>query len=466
MALNFDPIGGGQFKMAVKQIMEAEKQPLKQLEGRKANEEARLKLFQEFKSKFMGVDKAIEDISSFSKLREFKVDLGDGAALASVTIDKERAQPGSYQLEVRELAARTSVMSNGFEDPHEPALGLGFIVMDLDSGDRAEIFVDDQHSSLYDIASLINTNTELPIRAAVVRDAGETDLPWKLIMTAKKDGAENQIKFPEFYFMDGTRDFYIEDQKNAKNALISMDGFEMERESNDIIDFLPGINLHLKQARPGQPFSVNVTEDVQKIAGKMKGLVDQLNGILSFINAQNKVDENSNTRNTFAGDSGLQTIEYRLRNIMHEGFLGNDPEKDEARVLFLNQMGIEFDKSGQLAFKEDRFNKMMEKDYDAMAEAISGQFGFAYQLRQLIGGFTRAGSGTLAIREQGFRNRIKDIDQQIDSKTRRLDQREQALTDQFARLEASLSNLQRQQQYLSATLPGGGGGNLVQQLLG
>ena len=63
MGLRFDPVGGGQFKQAIKQIMEAESQPLKQLEARKAREETRLKLFQEFKGKFSGVDKALAELT-------------------------------------------------------------------------------------------------------------------------------------------------------------------------------------------------------------------------------------------------------------------------------------------------------------------------------------------------------------------------------------------------------------------
>src|ERR1700744_3604443 len=98
-------MGGGQFKQAVKQIIEAESQPIKQLEAHKAKEQARLKLFQEFKTKFAGMDKAISDLSNFQTFREFKVDLGDGQNQASVTVDKNKAQPGSYKIEVSDLAA-------------------------------------------------------------------------------------------------------------------------------------------------------------------------------------------------------------------------------------------------------------------------------------------------------------------------------------------------------------------------
>ncbi|MCM2324081.1 MAG: flagellar filament capping protein FliD [Oligoflexia bacterium] len=460
-----EPVGGGQFKQAIKQIMEAESQPLKQLEARKTREEARLRLFQEFKGKFAGIDRAINDIATFKKLRELKADLGDGASAVSLTLDKDRAQPGTYQLQVEELAQRTSVMSNGFEDADEPILGLGFLVMNLGNGDTAEIFVDEANSSLRGVAGLINNQPDSPIRAAVIKDSTDPDDPWKIILTSKKDGAINGIEFPEFYFLDGSKDFYIDSDREAKNALVYVDGFPVELDSNDITDFLPGINLHLKQAKPGQPFAITIAEDFQKISGKIRSVVDEVNQVLSFITKQNQIDAATDTRSTFAGDTSLQTIEYRLRNMMHEGF--PVPMGDGSfRVMHLNQVGIEFDKSGQLTFKEDKFTKLMEKDFEGLSEAISGEFGFAYQLRELIKGYTQMGSGMLNTREQGLKARIKEIDNQIDNRVRQLEKRQTSLVNQFAKLEGSLANLQRQQQQLAVAGMGGGGGNPLAQLMG
>lgn len=466
MGLRFDPVGGGQFKQAVQQIIEAESQPIKALNAKKAKEDARLKLFGEFKSKFTNLSKALSELTSFRKFRELKVDMGDGASLASVTLDKERAEPGQYSIEITQLAARTSAISNGFENPDEPSLGIGFVTMDLPEGGTAEIYVDDKNSSLRGVASLINKNSAFPVRASVIKDAADPDNPWKMILTGKKDGKANQINFPEFYFLDGDQDFYIEDDKEAENAQVALDGFPVELESNDLPEFLPGVNLHLKQARPDLPFTLTISEDYQKIGGKIKGLVDQLNQILQFINKQNQIDDTTDTSTTFAGDTGLQTIEYQLRNYVHVGYPTLDAKTGEPKAVNLSQYGIEFDKTGQIQFKEDRFTKAVEQNFDEVADVLTGPIGFANQLQRLFENYTRSSNGVLPIKERAIRDRIKNIDDQIDQKNRYLDKRKQDITDKFSRLESTLGNLQRQQQYLSAALPGGGGGNMVSQLLG
>jgi flagellar hook-associated protein 2 len=263
--------------------------------------------------------------------------------------------------------------------------------------------------------------------------------------------------------MDGDKDLNLDDQREAKNAKIQMNGFQIETEGNDVPDFLPGVNLHLKQAASDKPFTLTITEDTQKISGKIKGLIDQVNGVLGFIGSQNKIDQSTDTTSTFAGDTSLTNIEYRLRNLMQEAFPVGTPGEEGFRLVHLNELGVEFDKTGTLQFKEDKFQKLLEKDFDGISQAITGEFGFAFQLRSTIQSYTQSGTGLLGVRERGIQARIKQIDEQIDQKAKRLEQRQQSLTDQFSRLEGSMANMQRQQAALGAL---GGGGGLTQQLLG
>ncbi len=243
-----------------------------------------------------------------------------------------------------------------------------------------------------------------------------------------------------------------------------VDGFEIEQESNQIGDFLQGVGVQLKQAKPGHKFTLNIKPDFEKVTDKMKKIIEGMNGVLDFVNKQNQVNEKSDTRATFAGDTSLQTIEFRLRNLIHEGFGAHFENEDKFAVYHLNEIGVEFDKKGVISFKEDKFQKALEKDYEGIAEAISGEHGFVSQLKVVMDGYAQPGSGIIHARESGIQGRIKQIDQSIDTKQRNLEKKTENLTGQFSRLQGALSNMQRQQQYLSASL--GGGGGITQQLLG
>jgi len=464
LGLRFDPAGGGQFKQAVQQLIEIENQPIKTMQGHKAKEEARMKLFQEFKSKFSGLDKALNEMTTLKKFREIKTDLGEGANLAGVTVDKDRVEVGQYQLEINQLAAKQSLISIGFKDPNEAIFGPGTIRIDTENDETIELSLGSSDSSLRGIASAINRNTQSPLRATVVKDMIDSAEPWKLILSSKKEGATNQLSIPEFNFESGP-DLRIQDQHKAQNSIVTLNSFQIEEDSNDINDFLPGMNLHLKQALPDHPFTVTITEDYQKISAKLKNLVDQVNQILQFIIKQNTIDDKTDTTTTFAGDTGLQSLEYQIRNIMQQGFPTGNINEGVETTMQLYQIGIEFDKSGALSFKEDKFNKTIETGFSEISEAISGPLGLANLLKTTIDGYTASGTGMLSSREQGIRSRIKNIDEQIENKTRLVEQKKQQIIDQFSKLEGSVGNLQRQQQQLSATL-GGGSGNSISQLLG
>lgn len=466
MGLRFDPIGGGQFQQALKKIIEAERQPIKQLEVRKGREEARMKLFQEFKAKFADFDKTLTDLTSYNKFKEFKVELGDGAGLVSVAVDKEKAQPGTYELEIAQLANRSAIISNGFSSPDEPILGVGYVVTYNSNGDAEEHYVGNDSASLQGIANILNKKTDGSTRATVIKDSSDPEEPWKLIVTSKKDGLDDEVYFPEFYFLDGEKDLWIDHDKDATNAVIKVDGFEIEADGNKIPDFLTGVSLELKQAKEGQTFTMTITEDFPKMADKMKGLVEKMNGILEFINKQNTIDDKSDTANTFAGDTSLQTIEFRLRNMMHEGLpIWDSEDQDEPRLKFMSDIGVTFAKNGKIEFSQEKFIKAAEKDPEGVAQAITGDYGFAAQMKEVMMNYTRPSEGLLAIRERGLRSRIKAVEQNIEYKERAVERRQEALTNQFARLQGTLGNLQQQQQYLQATLGGGGGGSPIAQLL-
>jgi len=458
-------MGGGQFKKAVAAIIEAEKQPIKELEKRKGVEQAKLKLFGEFKNKCSSLQTTINGLVGFNKFKELKAELGDGSKLMNVTVDKDKASVGSWDVEVKELAQRSSMISNGFTDPNKKVLGLGYITLQLANGDTKDIYVTHDDSSLYGIAEKINSIPDGVVKASVLKDATDSEHPYRLVVTAKKDGEENEIQFPQLYFVDGDEDFYIDKDKGSRNALVSVDGFDVELESNDVPDFLQGVGVQLKQAKPGDKFTLNIKADYEKVSGKVKGIVDGVNGVLDFINKQNQVDEHTDTRSTFAGDTSLQNVEFRLRNLMQSGFASHTENKDAFKVYHLNELGIQFEKDGKLQFKQDVFQKALEKDFDGISEAISGNNGLVSQLKSVMDGFAQPGAGVLSTREQGIQTQIKQIDQTIESKERNLEQKTQAVTEKFSRLQASLGNMQRQQQYLSATL-GGGGGNPISQLLG
>ena len=100
-------------KDIVQRLVDAEREPIRQLERRKKEEESRLKLVNDLSTKVNDITGSLKDLTRFRSFRELMATTGR-PELADITVDKQTAEPGTYQVEVLQLAGQSSMMSNGF----------------------------------------------------------------------------------------------------------------------------------------------------------------------------------------------------------------------------------------------------------------------------------------------------------------------------------------------------------------
>lgn len=450
-AISLGPIASGLPKDLVQQLVEAEREPIRQLEARKQNEEAKLKLAQDLAKRVGDISAGIKDLTRYRSFRDLMA-VNGRPELMDVTVDKNTAEPGSYQVEVKQLAGRSSMLSNAFEDPDNTQVGAGYFSYTLPNGDEKEVYIDPENSTLNGIAKLINNQRDLNLNAIVVDDGTGEENAWRLIVTHNKSGEVNDAEFPTFYFLDGDEDFYLDKERMAQNSVVSINGFDVEFEGNKISTLLPGVTLDLKDAAPGKEFTLKVMEDNKSIRGKVEAMVQKLNETLSFIQGQNKLDKDSNTKNSLGGDITLQTLEYKIRQLV------TTPLETEFGNVRLADMGIQFNRSGLLDFNGDKFEKNLNENFNAVAQFFVGLEdagdGFANRLDGTVRSMTRD-EGVVHSRLEGIKRRIRDIDQQIEMKERQIANTERALKDKFSKLEGTIAKLKAQQASVQGALGGG-----------
>lgn len=378
-------------------------------------------------------------------LRELSINTGDTKAV-SVTADKNIADPGKYQMEVVQLAQKSSTISNGVEDKDKTYVGVGYIRAVLPNGDEKEIYVDEKHATLSGIAKLINGDAELGMKATVVNDGKGEDEPWRLMLSMSETGDNNKVEFPYLYLVDGEVDLYFEQERPAQDAKVKIDGFEIEVPSNKVTDLIPGLTIDLKKAMPGEEFSVEVTEDVQKIGGKISSLIDNINNVLKFIKEQNSLDEKTDTSRTLGGDSLLTTIEGRIRSAVFSTIqTDNGPMR-------ISDVGITFQRDGLLKLDQAKFESVLAKDYKSVTQLLTGKYtppngktnGFMDILDEAAKVLLTQPSGVLPNRKSGLQSQVNQIDRQIANRQRLVQQKEEVLKAKFARLEETISKIKGQ----------------------
>ena len=231
----------------------------------------------------------------------------------------------------------------------------------------------------------------------------------------------------------------------------------MEINSRELQDIVPGVNLNLLSAEPGREVTVTVSEDYETIKGKMDEFVGAMNGVLSFIQQQNQMDENTDTSKTLGGDSMLRSVEMRMRSMLQSGSYSQGEG-----IHRLAQLGIQFNRNGTLDFDKEKFNKTLQVQPKNVVKFLRGDgsrgSGFISKVKDFVSTTVNGAFGVIGNRKSGLQNRIRRIDQNIDNKERMLARKEVGLRKKFSRLEEQMGRLKAQGGAVAGALGGGGAG--------
>lgn len=436
----------------VDQVIEAERIPVKQMQDKKAKIEDKVKLVGDLESKLNDISKNLSTIMGRKGFVDKKFNTGFPDILGG-TIDPEVADPGEWSLEVVQLATKPSVSSNGFPDKNETTIGAGYIRFIDTDGEQKEVYIDEDNSTLEKVADKIN-NSGAGVRATVVNDRSDKADSFKIELSGLKTGDDNEIEYPTVYLLDGKQDFQFVENNKAKNAIYKLDGHEYENASNMITDLLPGVTLDLKQAKPGQPIRVNISENYDVISDKMKTFVDSYNGALGFIQGQSKLTEAKDGKprlGPLGGDGMLRTTESRLRSIIQT------PQFTDSDIHRILELGIEFNKNGSLDFNQDKFKKILTADPMRVVKFLRGNLvdvGFIPQMNRNLKLLTDSSTGIVGSRKKNFQDRANQIDKGIERKEKGLEKREEQLRKQFSDMETAMSKVQSQGAAMGGMLKG------------
>ncbi len=441
-AIRFSGMASGLPPNIVDQIMDAERIPVKTMEKNKAKEEDVLKLVGELETKVGDITKNIGELVGIRGFTDHKF-LTTAPEIVDGTIDPTTAQTGEYMIEVEQLAAKPGAMSNGFPDADTTEMGVGYLKFETPEGTK-EVYINGDNSTLNGVAAQI-TQSGQGLNAKVINDRKDPENPYKLLVTGLSTGADNDIQFPQVYMLDGDQDFYFDNAKPGQNAKVKIDGFEFESTDNNVEGVIPGVTLDLKQAAPGKTVRINVKEDLQVISGKIKEFVDAYNGALSFIQNQNRLQKAANGKESLGplgGQSIIRSLESALRRVIQNPQIGTG-----SKITRAIEIGIEFNRNGTLNFNQQKFEKVLSSDPQAVAAFLRGDgflTGFAQTVRREVSGMLNPQVGAISNRKKAIQGRVEQLNKRIEAKERQLESKEGELRRKFSELESKMSKLNGQ----------------------
>lgn len=311
--------------------------------------------------------------------------------------------------------------------------------------------------SLKDIANAIN-NAKDPSDSTGTKGAGlkATIVNNQLVVSSEEMGDRILTIGGDLKDSLGFRDSQTTKGQSAK---FTLDGIEMERNSNTATDVVDGVTLNFKKADASKTITLGLTNDTDKELSAVKDFVSQYNSVMSFLSEKMDVGDPSKSDNTtgaLAGDSTLISLQSKLQSTVLGGKSVNG--------VSASTLGLSVDRNGTLSLDETKFKAQLAKNPNAVKDfffvdtstkyaAEKTGTGYTADFKAVIDRYTSTKSGSegvISLRKASYQSEIKDYNKQIERITEQIATKRARYVTMFTNLDTAIGNLQSQFSYFQS----------------
>lgn len=431
----------------VEQLVTAERAPtanrLTQRES-KANEE--LSALGKFKSALATFKDSLAKLTDADTFQGRTVSVGDDEVFTATA--GSSSLPGTYSVEVMNLAAAQRLRSIGFPDA-TTAIGTGTIAITVD-GKTANILISSPANSLNDIRNAINDAPGNPgVRATIVKASDGAHL----VISSAASGAANAMTIAvsggdgglaSFAYATGAPANPMLELQAAADANVVIDGFPVTSSSNEISDAIDGVTISLAKAKPGTMLDLSIEYDPAGAKTAVAGFVTAYNKLIDTVTELTRYNPDTRDAAPLLGDATVRGIRDQLRREISSA-LGS------GTFTSLAAIGVTTATTGKLSVDATRLGKAIDTDFDAVSNLFSGTTGMASRLEDIAEATLSTGS-TIATREAALKTTLKTITSQRETLDERIVRVRARLLDQFNSMDKLLGQLKNTSSFLSQQL--------------
>lgn len=339
----------------------------------------------------------------------------------------------------------------------------------VDRGDVLSLLAGSQEQSLPLVSSQEFQTVRIPLQ----------DLPFLPEFLAVKNENTHriiEIKDLQIYDPNARGDYTASNPLSlARDAILKVQGIEVQRSSNSIDDVIPGVTLNLRSPSK-TPLTLRVSPDRDMVKDALIEYVGAYNQVIRDINILTRtqaeiIDEITyftpeereaaiEKLGSFQGNSTLNMIRQRMQNLVLS------PVSTDAgqSMALLAQAGISTNAAGgagtgvqasrlrgYLEINENALDQALERNFNSVKQLFGidtdGDMivdaGIAYQTETLLRPFIQTG-GILASNTATLDRQISRTQGEITDYQRYLEDYEQRMRIQFGQMESAINSLEAQ----------------------
>nr|WP_290698923.1 flagellar filament capping protein FliD [Halomonas sp. UBA3074] len=433
------------------QLQEAERGKLAPITLQKKQQEAKISAYGQLQTSLDAFQDAVAKINDPKLYQSLSASVRGDAIKATTTAD---ALPGSYRIEVKNLATTGTLASTGVESRDAPLSLNGADRLRLTFGVDKEVNISiAPDSSLDAIRDAINADENAGVNATIVYDGSEEG--YRLALSSKTTGAEASIS--GFAFVDSQNPEttlvgpFSEDaltKQAGKDAALTVNGIIISSAKNQIEGAIQGVTLNLAELSIAEDETasgtVNIERDTLKQREAINGFVKAFNDLKGTIGKLTAFDSESGSAAELLGDSAVRTIESRLRSVLTGGVEGGE-------LSTLNQLGITLQRDGTLEVDDGKLSDLVANNPQALSDFFAGnakEGGLAGKLEASIGQML-GDSGVLKGAISGAENRVKSLDTRYERMEKSIEGTISRYRSQFSQLDVMIAQMNSTSSYLT-----------------
>lgn len=373
------------------------------------------------------------------------------------TTSDNTASPGSYALNVTQLATPSKVASKLFTSGTASAISSGTLAISQ-GGKNYSVNVG-SGATLSTVRDAINASlASSGISANIVTDSTGS----RLVMSSTTTGAGTDISMsgiPELT-VDGTAKLDPADTSSAGyitdrpvDAAYTIDGLAMTSSSNKIDSAVSGLSLTLTGKGAS---TITVASDTDTLKKSVQTFVDAYNTMMTVVNNQTKVTSTGATSSTSGAattTAGALTGDPMVRKLIaqvHDVLTSVSTSSGSLSVL--SQLGVGTNSStGLLSLDDTKWNTAMKTQYGNVASLFTGEKGLITRMNSVLDGYTHTG-GVLENRQKSLNSKLSDLDDQQDALDRRTETLKTILTAKYTAMDTLVAQLNSTSNSVLATL--------------
>jgi flagellar hook-associated protein 2 len=307
-------------------------------------------------------------LGSLSFAKSFKIENSNTAAIGVInTSVLHEAESFSSNIDVKQLARKQTLLFEGYNATTEQigdinlSISFGKVAEDLVSATDDNVFVANdafaaQQLSLSDatLEELSNALNALEGISSEILKLSETNYA---LAVYSDFGADNALKITsniEGLSASSVTEYQSVQKVSAQNAILELNGIEIERSTNTIDDVIDGKTLTLK-AISEQSISISGDFDAEIAKNLMLDFVDTLNDFKRHLANLTQRNIDGLSQSPFSSDAAVKGMYTQLNNLLREPLAGFGTSD-----IYLAQMGVMTNRDGSISLNEDKFENFFE----------------------------------------------------------------------------------------------------------